>query len=103
MYFKYRDSVLKTSLPFYIAQLVFYYMSILIPEGDVNKGEVKVWYNYIPLAVDYLNILSAFYTGVLIFQNTRHQGKIILESVWVYFDLTYFVVLIIISVSRIAD
>ena len=30
LYFKYRSSVLKTSLPFYVIQLILYYISVLI-------------------------------------------------------------------------
>lgn len=42
LYFKYRKAVLKLGLPFYLLQLIAFYMSILIPV-EVDATEKK-WY-----------------------------------------------------------
>lgn len=63
IYFKYRTAVLKNSLPFYLIQLVLFFVSILMFDDDGDSPQSSV------VVVDYLNVISCFYTLYYILQN----------------------------------
>jgi len=55
LYFKHRNQVLRESLPFYIIQLLLFFISIMMDDESTE-------YAHILIVLDYINIVSCFYT-----------------------------------------
>jgi hypothetical protein len=86
LYKHYRRYIRKYRLPVYIFQLVIYFITILVTEDKISN---------------YINLLSCFYTLVMLVLNTIYIGKTFFKQVWAYIDILYFIINSIISIGLI--
>jgi len=91
-YKHYKKKILKQQLPVYLLQIMIYFMSVGLRKGSVER-----------IVSDWLNLAACIYTVGLIFMNLKYVGVVVLQTVWVYFDIIYVLANGCVSMSRIYD
>jgi hypothetical protein len=97
LYINFKKSVIRQQFPIYLVQLACFFISIKI------NVETKEWYHWVPNVMDYFNLVFATYTLTLIYQTLYHSSSTVFLRPWIYCDITYMVLMYIISFNRIYE
>lgn len=77
LYKHYRDKILKTQLPLYMLQLLFYFIFILVTPGTTK------------IIVAGINLFFSLISLIVILINSKFVGPTYFKSPWAYFDIIY--------------